>query len=733
METFVTRAGYHIKKSDCTQQDIAAIKRELVVAPVAPGGKTYGGGEVPTFPIYTESATHYILPKYWAVERWGPAAHTYLDEGEAMAPMESMIALRPQQEAIVSAFMTVKQGLICVPCGVGKTCCAIHIAHTLGLKTLVVVHKHFLLNQWIGEIQRFLPDAKIGTLYADKVDIKDKDIVVVMLQSIVIKGYPPEYFDGFGFTIFDECHHLGAEVFSRAFKTIHTRYMLGLSATPNRQDGLEKIFYWHIGPIAYEAKRKDLFVDDRIRVLWYKYECDDEEYAAEPKIYTGEPNRAAIITNVASYGPRNEYILECVTPFLQEGRQMLMLSDRKDQLKYIFETIPARPEVFWKINDEGAKVPVTVGYYVGGMKQAALDASARCDVVLGTYAMASEAMNIPTLERVCFLTAKGDVEQSVGRMLRKRMEDRDCMHICLDFIDQHDCFRNQHRKRKAFYKANNYDILEIKMDDTSRFNMNYLLKPFEALPGPKKTAAPTEIPVWDFDDVPAAAAAVAAPAVATPPAAAPTYYATYTESMKKPKTKWAKLEETEWVRMKPVPAHPHDVFEDFDDDDDDDADATMPGWDAEAAPKWDASDFSMFDVGEKVVKQPNVIKIVPKKVGTAATPVEGRSVVKVGTAATPKLAEGRNVIKVSAAAPATPKPAEGRSIVKVGSAAPDIPKPAEGRSVIKIGAAAPATPKPAEGRSVIKVRAAAPAAPKPAPGRRIIKIADDVELFDTSR
>ena len=144
--------------------------------------------------------------------------------------------------------------MISVPCGFGKTCCAIYLACWLQRKTLVVVHKNFLLSSWVERIQQFAPTARIGRIQGKVVDIKEKDIVIGMLQSLSQKEYEPKVFKEFGFTILDECHHIGAEVFSRALPVIGSRWNLGLSATPDRTDGLSKVFYWHLGPLLYPTK-----------------------------------------------------------------------------------------------------------------------------------------------------------------------------------------------------------------------------------------------------------------------------------------------------------------------------------------------------------------------------------------------------------------------------------------------------------------------------------------------
>ena len=123
-------------------------------------------------------------------------------------------------------------------------------------KTIIIVHKEFLLRQWIERIEQFLPDAKVGRIQAKIIDTEDKDIVICMLQSLSQKEYPKEMFREYGFTIIDECHHMSAEVFSRAFFKVVTHYTLGLSATIKRKDGLTKIIKWFVGDVVVKKERK---------------------------------------------------------------------------------------------------------------------------------------------------------------------------------------------------------------------------------------------------------------------------------------------------------------------------------------------------------------------------------------------------------------------------------------------------------------------------------------------
>ena len=137
-----------------------------------------------------------------------------------------------------------------------ENCSSKNLVRRLQKKAVVVVHKDFLMTQWRDRIKQFLPEARIGKIQQNTVDIENKDIVLAMVQSLSMKEYDDETFDSFGLAIFDECHHLGAEVFHRSMSKVASKYMLGLSATPKRKDGLTKVFEWYIGPIVFSQKNK---------------------------------------------------------------------------------------------------------------------------------------------------------------------------------------------------------------------------------------------------------------------------------------------------------------------------------------------------------------------------------------------------------------------------------------------------------------------------------------------
>ena len=336
-------------------------------------------------------------------------------------------------------------GLISLKCGGGKTVLALWIASLLKKKTIVVVHKDFLMTQWRDRILQFLPDAKIGKIQQNTIDIEDKDIVLAMVQSLSMKEYPEETFQSFGLAIFDECHHLGAETFSKALPKVASKYMLGLSATPNRKDGLRRVFEWYIGNMVYISK--DIDLEDTIDVNVMEYYDDTESYCRQELTYMKKPCCPKIINNVCSHQARTLQICNHIRELYTLKRRILILSDRRGHLDDIFK---------W-CNENVCPS----GLYVGGMKPHELRLSQEKDIILGTFSMAAEGMDIPKLNTIILASPKSDVVQAVGRILREKPGVRTHNPLIIDYVDTHEnfgIFKRQYAKRLAFYKKMQYNI-----------------------------------------------------------------------------------------------------------------------------------------------------------------------------------------------------------------------------------------------------------------------------------
>ncbi len=446
----LTTKGYSILKASLTPEQTKKLKEELLVAPkLNTKFVSKAMQEAATFKVYRESPARWYLPRHWGEATFGPAETSVVPEG---LPLPAAAAVfrgtpYPYQVDIIQKFVdTGGNGLICVPCGRGKTFMALAIAAKLGRRFLVVVDKEFLMNQWRGEMEALMPGLRVGIVQAEKrdVDASKWDCAICMIQTVCSQDFTDGFFSEFGFTIFDECHHLGAQHFSKTLQRIQTRWMLGLSATPTREDGLSKVFTWYLGEPVYWEKTRD--PDPHVEVKQVLIKTEDPTYNDVPVDWRGEPVMARLLTNILGCLERSREIVRWIRRLCEEpARKVLVLSERIGHL----ETL----EALLKEADPA----LTTAYYIGGMKEAVREGgAATARVLLASYAMASEAMNIKTLNAVILASPRKNVEQSTGRILRVRPGERVVQPVIVDIVDSHSMYQGQWRKRLAYYKKCHY-------------------------------------------------------------------------------------------------------------------------------------------------------------------------------------------------------------------------------------------------------------------------------------
>jgi superfamily II DNA or RNA helicase len=496
LDRVLTAHGYAIKKSSLTPKSTQTLRKDLTVSPVV-NPKFQRGPTAASFTVYTESPTRFYIPRCWGKETFGEAQAVALPDGTALrSDLKFGGTPYEYQTAIVDQFLHVGgNGLICVPCGRGKTFMAIWTAMRLGRKFLIVVDKEFLMNQWKGELESLVPGIRVGVLQEDKCQIGEEtlagkpmtlvelkqacrekglkvggvrddlvtrlkeadpgfqdreiqtvsyDCTIAMIQTLVQREFPQNLFKDFGFTIFDECHHLGASNFSRALLKVQTKHMLGLSATPTRDDGLTKVFEWFLGkPVYWEKTREP---DPHVVVRLEQFSTDNKDYNEVPTDYKGEPVLARLLTKIVECKERNEHLAKLIREIAEDPkRRILVLSERIGHL----ETLEAL------LKPSG----LTMSYYVGGMKEEERETGAReARILLASYAMASEAMNIKHLNCVILASPRKKVEQSTGRILRVQKSQREVHPLIVDVVDSHGMYQGQWRKRAAYYKRCAYKI-----------------------------------------------------------------------------------------------------------------------------------------------------------------------------------------------------------------------------------------------------------------------------------
>ena len=444
MNNLLSVYGYGIlkKNNDIIINDLI---NELTVSP-----KNFNLPSKPIkFSIYTENDKRIYIPRYYALQKFGLPTINKLSKGIDCPNLIFNGELREQQIEPVNNFIKAAEnplkmgGIISVPCGFGKTIMAVYISCYFKKKTMFVSHKDFLNQQFLDSVKQFVPNARIGKIKQSKIDVVDKDIVIASLQSLAMREYDIDIFKDFGLVIIDEVHHTGAEVFSKAFQNINSNIILGLSATLNRKDGLRKVFENYIGKSVYKHISNDI-IDLNIEI--HKYFDSDPSYSNNIILWNGKHNHPAMINNICNFNERTLFIFKLIIDLLEKEkhRKILILSERRNQLK-CFE-------------DLFKNTIYETGYYIGGLSQNILDISSKKQIILATYQMAAEGMNIPTLNTVIFASPISDIQQAIGRILREKPNERKYIPLCIDIWDQFSLFINKGFTRIKYYKKNNYNI-----------------------------------------------------------------------------------------------------------------------------------------------------------------------------------------------------------------------------------------------------------------------------------
>ena len=440
--TSLSRQGYSIKKDHYDEKDINIIKKELTVEVQ---NHMFEHLEAKKYSLYQENKSKLYIPKYYGLQRFGIPERNVIGQGETRPNMNFVGSLRDYQLEQVDAFLnacddpTKMGGIVSIGCGGGKTVIAINIACRLKLKTLFISHKDFLNVQFAERVKMFSPDSSVGIIKQNKIKVEDKDFVVGSLQSIAMRDYDTDIFKDFGLVIIDEVHHCSAEVFSKALIKTCSPFVLGLSATLNRKDGLRKVFEWFIGiPVIKPINNTD---DNDIDVIYYHFNADNLEYNKIETMFNGKISAVKMLGNVVAYKPRILFIVNAIVENMNKDRQLLVLSERKLLLAEIYKLLS---------NLEGFNY--TMGYYIGGMSQTKLNESAKANIILATTHMSSEGLDIPTLNSLILVSPMSDIEQSVGRILRSKVSDRIVKPLIIDIVDNFSIFTNRFNKRKAYYK-----------------------------------------------------------------------------------------------------------------------------------------------------------------------------------------------------------------------------------------------------------------------------------------
>jgi len=357
------------------------------------------------------------------------------------------LTLRPEQARLVNDYLKAIQstspygGIIKSPPGSGKTILGVYLICYFKYPSLIIVPTDRLMDQWRERLKTFsnLQDSDIGIIRQNICDVIGKQVVIGMIHSLAkAEQKYPHIANMFGFVIWDETQVLGAESFSRTAGFFNCKFRLSLSATPVRKDGMESVFLYHIGRIVADYGR----IKIHPKIIYQNYTGRDTSH--DGYIWRGELNLGRYLNKVASSKSRNVMIANAIIMACNKGRDILVLSDRLNQLETLRQLIM-----------EGAIPEGDIGFFTGKIKQ--LDRK----VLLATYGSASMGADLPRLSTLILATPRVDIEQAIGRILRDT-EGRQHEPIVIDIIDTaSSIMRNWAKARLRLYKRYTTEIIGI--------------------------------------------------------------------------------------------------------------------------------------------------------------------------------------------------------------------------------------------------------------------------------
>ena len=354
------------------------------------------------------------------------------------------------QNAAVDAMLEHEEGVLVAPPGAGKTVMACAAIVRRRTPTLILVHRKQLLDQWSDRLQNFLGLSKNEIHVLGKARYPDAPVALGMFPTLARSEFPEALLAKYGHVIIDECHHVPAASFEAAMKRCTARYILGLTATPNRKDGLQKILFLQCGPIRH---RIDLdHSEEQSRTVFVR------EFSLGLPAEKDRLPIHQIWEHLIQSGERNRAIASDVSSALKEQRFCALLSDRKEHLNALESLLREKwpEESVYRIDGStNQKLRTAI---LGNLRARA--AEERPFVLLATASLLGEGFDMPELDTL-FLTMpisfKGRLIQYAGR-LHRFSEKKKSVRI-YDYVEpDHPLTAQMYRKRTTAYREMGYSI-----------------------------------------------------------------------------------------------------------------------------------------------------------------------------------------------------------------------------------------------------------------------------------
>ncbi len=361
--------------------------------------------------------------------------------------------LREEQSLALKEMLKYENGILEAPTGFGKTVICCKLIEERNVNTLIVTFKLSLLNQWKQRLKEFLNIEEVGQI-GDNKNTLTNAIDVASIKTIYNDGKFNDIVKNYGMIIIDECHHSSAYTYETALNMMNAKYVYGVSATPEKENGHTPIIKMQCGDIRYKVDMKEY--NKKLNLLMKVYSKSVHLNFVNKNIMDYKINE--IYDLISKDVIRNEVVIKDIKKEYKKGKNVLVLTERVNHLEYLYGKL--------------SKITDNIFVYRGGLGKKALKKYDELNttikennenkILIATSSCIGEGFDDSTLE-VLFLTmpisSVNRIVQYTGRLHRKNENKKEI--IVYDYVDDNfSMIRNMFLKRKKAYEKVGYEIIE---------------------------------------------------------------------------------------------------------------------------------------------------------------------------------------------------------------------------------------------------------------------------------
>ena len=406
------------------------------------------------------------VPRFWGLSEFGPAEKDIRTLGMPLSQCTEISLRDIQKRAVEQTLCTLQQwggATIIADCGFGKTRLALSIISRLGRRAIILCNRDILMLQWASVINELMPGLKVswfqgsqnlrkstvktsdGRVFAGP--LESSDICILSIETLIEGHGPKDFLQTFGTVVVDECHHLAASTLVHALPLMPARNIVGLSATPDRRDGLEHALYWLSGPVSFVYKRLPSItgLSEQVEVLKLVF---DEGLKREKFYQGGQMAFAEMITFLTQDASRNKLILDQITDLVSKRAKLIVVSSMVQHCMDLYEAIQ---------NSSASELKnVQMALMAGSNVQSGLAKEPKTRIVFATYSLLEEGYDDQILDTLLLVTPRSRIQQTVGRI--ERTHDNKLRPLVIDIVDNFSVYPSMWAKRKKFYSSRGFLI-----------------------------------------------------------------------------------------------------------------------------------------------------------------------------------------------------------------------------------------------------------------------------------